>query len=108
MFCGKYLADVNGREIRLRHGFGGNKVSVLCLKSNEECLFVAVCADETEIKEYSDVYAVVDCRQEEINDVVELPEIFLKHLDGEKILTVVGVGKGVEILKNNSLDHLFL
>ena len=112
MFCGKYSVVVNqdSGKIKLKHGFEGRKVSVLCLKSKEGSLFVAASADETEIKEYIDTYEVVDCmHHENISDEILLPEIFFEDIQNDKFLAVmiIAVGNSIEIIKKDSLKHLF-
>lgn len=107
MFCGKHLAHVQNKKIKLKHGFDGVNVDILCAKTENGVLITVLTADKNELKEYMEVYEVVDHIQAEIDDVVVLPDAFYNSLGNDKIVTVFGVQKSIEIVKNNSVVHLF-
>lgn len=107
MFCGKYLARVQNKKIKLKQGFNGCNVDILCAKKENDVLITVLTADENELKEYMEVYEVVDHIQTEIDDVVVLPDAFYNSLGNDKIVTIFGVQKSIEIVKNDSVEHLF-
>lgn len=107
MFCGRYLVQVQNKKIKLKHGFGGANVDILCAKTENDVLITVLTADKNELKEYMEVYEVIDHIQAEIDDVVVLPDTFCNSLGNDKIVTVFGVQKSIEIVKNNSVEHLF-
>jgi len=107
MFCGKYLVQVKNKKIKLKHGFGGAIVDVLCAKTESDVLITVLTADKNELKEYMEIYEIVDHIQVEIDDIIVLPDEFYNSLGNDKIVTVFGVQKSIEIVKNDSAEHLF-
>ena len=107
MFCGKYLAQVQNKKIKLKHGFGGVIVDVLCAKTENDVLITVLTADKNELDEYMEIYEIVDHTQEKIDDTVILPNDFYNSLGGDKIVAVFGVQKSLEIVKKDSTEHLF-
>jgi len=107
MFCGKYLAQVQNKKIKLKYGFGGVIVDVLCAKTENDVLITVLTADKNELDEYMEIYEIVDHTQEKIDDTVVLPDDFYNSLGSDKIVTVFGVQKSLEIVKSDSTEHLF-